>query len=80
MFSHILLEEIMFTKPQLELLIEAQSGDDWSPYYFPQRLVEISANSNVSSSEINELTNLVKSYSTEQIRSLQMALMYLEDL
>jgi hypothetical protein len=70
----------MFTKAQLQLLIEAQSGDDWSPEYFPQRVIYMAPDANISGAEFDELMRIVNSYSIEQIQKLQMALAYLYDI
>lgn len=70
----------MFTKQQLNVLIHAESGDDWTPEYFVERLPEVAEQSNISGAEFDNLMNWISSLSREQIYTLQIVLMGLLDL
>ncbi|MBW4606887.1 MAG: hypothetical protein KME22_06595 [Hassallia sp. WJT32-NPBG1] len=70
----------MFTKSQLNLMIQSQWGDDWTAQYFLQRLVFMAPDADISGAEFDELINILNGYSIEQIEKLQMALMYLLDI
>lgn len=70
----------MLTKQQLQVLIEAQSGDDWTPEYFVERLPEIAEQSDISGAEFDNLMIWISSLSREQVYTLQMALIGLLDL
>ncbi|KAB8313965.1 hypothetical protein SD81_040255 [Tolypothrix campylonemoides VB511288] len=61
----------MFTKEQLNLLIEIQQEDDWHPSYFFQLVKERND---------HELTFLLFTYTFQQIKDLQLALDLLGNL
>ena len=61
----------MFTKEQLNLLIEIQREDDWHPNYFFHL---------VKQKNDHELTALLFSYTFDQIKDLQLALDLLGNL
>lgn len=70
----------MFSKQQLNVLIDAESGDDWTPEYFVERLPEIAEQSDISGAEFDNLMTWISSLSREQVYTLQVALMGLADL
>jgi hypothetical protein len=70
----------MFSKQQLNLLIQAESGDDWTPEYFVERINEIAPQSGISGAEFDNLINWISGLSREEIYTLQVALMNLADL
>jgi len=70
----------MFTKQQLNILIDAQSGDDWTPNYFIERLPEVGEQSDISGAEFDELMAILERYTYEQVADLQIALTILESL
>ena len=72
---------MMFTKPQLTFLIDAQYGEDWSPEYFVQTISNLAYDSDeLSDTEYEELFATLESYSVEQIQKLQIALGYLSEI
>ena len=70
----------MFTKQQLTLLIDSQSGDDWTPNYFLHRVVEEGQESNICGEEFDELMAMLERFTYEQVRDLQIALTILDCL
>ena len=70
----------MFTKHQLQLLIDAQYGQDWTCKYFQQAIINRAYDSNISRTELDELISIIENYSIEQVQKLQMALSYLGDI
>lgn len=70
----------MFSEKQLQLLLDAQSGDDWTLEYFKERIFIMRERSGISTTEFDDLINWVQSLSLEQVYTLQIALMGFLDL
>lgn len=70
----------MFSKQQLQLLIDAQSGDDWSPLGFIKRLPEVREQSDIIEIEFDELIAMLQQYSYGEIADMQVALTILGNL
>lgn len=70
----------MFSEKQLQLLLDAQSGDDWTLEYFKERIFIMRKGSGISTTEFDDLINWVQSLSLEQVYTLQIALMGFLDL
>ncbi|MGI2907684.1 hypothetical protein [Tolypothrix sp. VBCCA 56010] len=70
----------MFSKQQLQVLLDAESGDDWTIEYFLERLPEIAEQSDISGAEFDNLMIWISSLSREEVYTLQMALIGLLDL
>lgn len=70
----------MFTKQQLTLLIRAQAGDDLTVNGFLDQVVEEGQQSDIASSEFDELISLLDRYTYEQVRDLQVSLTILDCL
>jgi hypothetical protein len=71
----------MFTKQQLDLLIDAQSGDDWTANYFVyHRVPEVRQESDISQEDFEGLVEFLEKLNYEQVKDLQLALMILDNL
>lgn len=71
----------MFSKQQLNLLIDAQSGDDWTPNYFAShRVPEVRKESDISQEDFEGLVEFLEKLNYEQTADLQVALTILDNL
>lgn len=70
----------MFTKQQLNVLIDAEKGDDWTIEYFVERIPEVAKESNISGVDFDNLMAWISILRREQLYTLQVALMGLADL
>lgn len=61
----------MFSKQQLLVLLDAQSGDDWTPEDFVERLPEVAQQSDISGAEFDNLMAWISNLSRGQIYTLQ---------
>ena len=71
----------MFTRQQLDLLLVAQSGDDWTDNYFRyHRVFEVRDDIDISQEDFEVLVVFLDGLNYEQTRHLQLALMLLDEL
>lgn len=70
----------MFSKQQMNVLIAAQSGDDWTVNHFIERIVEEGEQSDIPGGEFEGLMAWIERLTYEQVADLQIALTILGSL